>query len=237
MASYTFTVEKDCPICGQSTRVVKTRARLVKERTDEDFCVHYKDFNPYYYRVWICEHCGFAGDEKTFTSHMPDRDRQKIKKFLNGKKVSVAFTENRDLPEAVASFRLAIFFLDLIDASFSRRAGLYLGLAWIYRFAEDEERENETIRKAAELYDHSIMTERYPIGGMTDLMVIYILGAIYFRIGDFEKCTQYLSRLIGNKEIRTTDPKLYDKARDLWADVRMLKNEQKDASESCDASV
>ena len=237
MASYTFTVEKDCPICGQSTRVVKTRARLVKERTDEDFCVHYKDFNPYYYRVWICEHCGFAGDEKTFTSQMPDRDRQKIKKFLNGKKVSVAFTENRDLPEAVASFRLAIFFLDLIDASFSRRAGLYLGLAWIYRFAEDEERENETIRKAAELYDHSIMTERYPIGGMTDLMVIYILGAIYFRIGDFEKCTQYLSRLIGNKEIRTTEPKLYDKARDLWADVRMLKNEQKDASESCDASV
>ena len=224
MASYTFAVEKNCPICGKSTRVIKTRARLVKERTDEDFCVHYKDFNPYYYRVWICEHCGFAGDEKTFTSHMPDRDREKIKKFLDGKKISVAFTETRELPEAVASFKLAIFYLELIDASLSKRAGLYLGLAWVYRIAGDEEHEAETIKKAAELYDRSIMTEHYPIGGMTDLTVIYILGAIYYRIGDLDKSTQYLSRLIGNNEIRSTDPRLYDKARDLWADVRAMKS-------------
>ena len=53
MGEFTFTVEKKCPVCGESTRVVKTKAKITVERTDEDFCVHYKDFNPYLYKIWF----------------------------------------------------------------------------------------------------------------------------------------------------------------------------------------
>ena len=75
MASeFTFIVNKTCPICKNSTRVVKLKAKLPVVSVDEDFCSHYKKgFNPYYYHIWVCEHCGFAGDEKNFLAVMPDR--------------------------------------------------------------------------------------------------------------------------------------------------------------------
>ena len=74
----TFVVEKTCPICGKKTRVVKTRARLIATESDRDFCVHYKDFNPYYYTIWVCENCGFAADEKRVLAVMPERRKKKV---------------------------------------------------------------------------------------------------------------------------------------------------------------
>ncbi len=222
---YTFIVEKTCPICGKSTRVVKTKSRLIIQHTDEDYCVHYKGFNPYYYKIWFCEHCGFAGDEKTFLTKMPERQKEKIAAFLNGRNLSMDFTEERGLPEAVASYRLAIFYLELIDAPLSKRASLHLGLAWVYRLAGDTENEMEYMQKAAEYFDRSIMTEHYPVGNLTDTGAIYLVGALYYRMDDYEKCAQYLSRIIGNQEIRRMEPKIYDKARDLWADVRALRSD------------
>ncbi len=229
MAQYTFVVEKTCPICGQTTRIVKPKSRLIRLSTDEDYCVHYKDFNPYFYKIWFCEHCGFAADEKTFLTKMPDRNRQKIADFLEGRNLTMEFTEERGIPEAVASFKLALFYMDLIEGPYSKKAGLVLGLAWIYRFAGDKDNENELLQKAAEYYDMSLMKERYPIGNLTDTTVMYLIGALYYRMEDYEKCAQYLSRIIGNQDIRVQDPKLYDKARDLWGDVRALKAEKEKA--------
>ena len=141
----TFVVEKTCPICGETVRVVKVRSRQIVERTDEDFCAHYKDFNPYYYTIWVCEKCGYAADEKHFLAVMPERNKQKIQEFLNGRSIGFQFVETRGLPEAVASFKLAIFYAELIGAPLSHRAGLYLELAWLYRDAEDQEKEDQAM--------------------------------------------------------------------------------------------
>ena len=224
MGEYTFVVSKPCPICGESTRVVKLKSRIVAERTDEDFCVHYKDINPYFYHIWFCEHCGFAADEKHFLAPMAKRNKQKIQEFLQKQHLSLEFTEVRGVPEAVASYKLAIYYSELIGATLAHRAGLYLHLAWIYRASGEEENERKNMEKAAELYDLSIMKERYPQGSMTDNTVIYLVGAIYFRMGNDEKATQYLSRIIGDQGIRMTEPKTYDRARDLWQRIREMKD-------------
>ena len=102
MGQYTFTVEKKCPVCGETTRVVKVKSKLLAERTDEDFCVHYKDFNPYFYKIWFCEHCGFAADEKTFLGSIPLTHKRKIQEFLNSRKLGLKFVEERQVPDAVA---------------------------------------------------------------------------------------------------------------------------------------
>src|SRR5574344_1850839 len=223
----TFVVEKTCPICGETTRVVKVRSRLIALQTDSDFCTHYKDFNPYYYTIWVCEKCGYAADEKRFLSVMPEKDRKKIQDFLNGRKIGFNFVEERGLPEAVASFKLAIFYEELINASLGHRAGLYLEMAWIFRTSGDTEKEEPMLRKAAELYDQSLTTERYPLGQLSDTMVIYLMGAIYFRLGEAETATQYLSRIISDKDSRIQDRKLYERARYLWQDVRAARESQR----------
>jgi uncharacterized protein len=216
----TFVVEKYCPVCGKSTRITKVRSRLLATETDNDFCAHYKDFNPYYYTIWVCEHCGFATDEKRFLAPMPEKHRIVLSEFLNTRKVGFKFQETRGIPEAVASFKLAIFYAELLHAQPSHLAGLCLELAWIFRDSGEQDRENDMMEKAVNLYDESLMHERYPIGSLTDTMVIYLIGALYYRLGNIEKATQYLSRIIGDHESRIQERKLYEKARDLWQDIR-----------------
>ena len=223
---HTYVVEKKCPICEQMTHVTKVRSRLLAETTDEDFCVHYKDFNPYLYNIWVCEHCGFAAAEKEFIKPMAARPKKKIKDFLDQRSVGFAFHEERGLPEAVASYKLAIYFSEMIDMSYAHCAGLYLRLGWVYRLAGDTEKEVPMLEKAAELYDQSVMTERYPIGSMTDNMAIFLVGAIYYRTGNLEKATQYLSRIMSDNNVRTMDPKVYERARDLWQDIRSRSDDE-----------
>jgi uncharacterized protein (DUF2225 family) len=225
MGEFTFTVEKTCPICGKSTRIVKTKSKLFVEKTDEDFCVHYKDFNPYFYKIWFCEHCGFAADEKTFLGTMPALHKKKIQEFLEPRKLGMKFVEERGIPDAVASFKLAIFYAEMTDQSLAKRAGLYLELGWVYRASGEQDKETEMLQRAAELYDKSLMTERYPINGLSDNTVVYLIGALYFRMQDYEKSTQYISRIIGDQRVRDEDIKLYKRARDLWQTIREDKKE------------
>ena len=76
------------------------------------------------------------------------------------------------------------------------------------------------------LYDESLAEERYPIGGMTDNTVMYIIGAIYYRLGDLEHATQYLSRIMSDNDLRVNDRQTYDRARDLWQDIRASKEQE-----------
>lgn len=220
MGDFTFTVSKTCPICGEATRVVKTKSKITVVKTDEDFCVHYKDFNPYLYKIWFCEKCGYAADEKTFLSAMPVTHKRKIKEFLDQRKLGMQFVEERGVPDAVAAFKLAIFYAEMTDQPLAKRAGMYLELGWIYRYSGEQEKEQEMLQRAAELYDRSLMTERYPIGGMSDDTALYLVGAIYVRLENYEKATQYLSRLIGDQGLRDRDIQLYKRTRDLWQNVR-----------------
>ena len=219
-SSLVFTVEKPCPLCGEMTRATKTKSRLIVLSTDWDFCTHYKDFNPYYYVPWVCEKCGYAADEKHFTSPMPTAHKKTVGDFLKRRKVEFKYSVERYMPDVVAAYKLAIFFEEMLQSSLAYRASLYLKLAWVYRIAEDTENERGCLIRAAEAYDKSIMTERYPLGDLTDTMVMYLVGAINYEIGDLEKATQYISRMVNDNTIKVSNPKLMDKIKDLWTEIR-----------------
>lgn len=223
MGTYTYVTKKKCPVCKEETQVVKMRSRLLVEKTDEDFCVHYKDANPYLYKIWICEHCGFAGDENTFTKGLPTRHREMIEEHLKAHPVKVPFKEERELKDAVLSYKLGLFFEEMRKTPPSARAGLFLRLGWVYRIAGDSENEKQQLENAIELYDESLATERYPIGNMTDTMAMYLIGAMSYRIGNLEKATQYISRIMSDQKVRDTEQKLFERTRDLWQTIREKK--------------
>lgn len=216
---FTFTVEKECPVCSEKTKVTRTRSRLIKVSQDYDFCVRYKDFNPYYYSIWVCSHCGYAADEAYF-ERINEINKEKIAAFLKQKEVKMEYKEERTRDEAIAAYKLAIFFADLVNSKPNRMAGLYLKLAWLYREAGDEAKENEILPRALEYYDKSLTTERYPIGNMTDNAVMYLIGALHYKTGNIEQATQYLSRVVGNENVRDLEPNIFIRARDLWQDIR-----------------
>ena len=230
MAEYTYTVEKTCPICGEKTHVTKLKARLITLETDEDFCVHYQGVNPYRYRVWMCEHCGFAADEKQFTEEpISTHDREKIKEMLEGHKINLPYTEERTAEEAIRAYKLGIYFAERLGWSLQKQAGYCMGMAWVYRDTEERDKEAEMLRRAAELYEESVMTEHYPVHGMSENMAIYIAGAAYYRLGDYGKAAQILSRLMSDQEVRRNDAKLFARVQNLWIDLREKKAEMEKA--------
>ena len=216
----TFVVEKICPVCEKEFHVVKTRSRLMVTRRDDDGCTHYENFNPYYYTVWVCEHCGFAADEATFTTKIPDRHLTILRAVLLTKNIKIPFAEERTLENAATAFRLAIKFQELIRGKSSKRAKYAHQMAWIYREAGDKTQEDECLTKAAEFYEDALMRESFPIGELTDNAVMYLIAAIYNRLGDRKKATSYLSKLISDQGVREREPRVHDKARDLWGDMR-----------------
>lgn len=222
---FTYSGEVDCPVCSKKFNVTKTRSRLIKTSQDSDFCVHYKDFNPYYYTVWICPHCGYAADEKFFNK-LKETDKAKIAQFLSKKEVKIKHSELRTREEAIVAFKLAVYFAELINAPASRLGSLYLKLAWMYREAGDAAKEQEMLPRALEHYDRSLTTERYPIGSMTDNAAMYLIAALYARIGNADTATQYLSRVIGDRRARL-EPAIYNLARDLWQELRNEKAPEK----------
>lgn len=220
MSEFTFVVEKKCPICGESTRVVKIRSKIPVINTDEDFCAHYRGFNPYFYHIWVCEHCGFAADEKNFLSPMPAKYKANIRKYLEEKKLKFIFMEERGMPEAVASYRLAQLFADMQNFSLYQQAGILLRIAWLYRITEEKEKELEFMQQALTMYERSQATEHYPQGNMTVNDLTYLIGAIYYRMGNNEKCLRYLSDLRMVKDLRIVAPKVYEYTKKLWEKVR-----------------
>lgn len=219
-AENTFVVEKVCPICEQVMRVVKTRSRIMVTGRDEDACTHYKDFNPYYYTVWVCENCGFAADEKTFTTKIPDRHLLILRAVLLTKNIKVPFAAERTIGNASTAFRLALKYQDLIHGKASKKAKYAHQLAWVYREAGDKEQEREFLEKAAKYYEEALMKESFPIDALTDNAVVYLIAAIYKRLGEPDKATPYLSKLISDQGVRQREPRIFDKARDLWGDIR-----------------
>ncbi|MDF2564549.1 MAG: hypothetical protein K0Q53_944 [Massilibacillus sp.] len=224
---FTYSVERECPICGEKFQVTKTRSRLIKIKQDSDFCVHYKEFNPYYYDIWVCSHCGYASDEKHFDT-LREKEKEKIAQFLKDRKVKIEYKEVRTRGDAINAFKLALYYADLIESPESRKAGLYLKLAWLYREAGEEDseageeakaKEQEVLIRSLEAYDKALTTERFPIGSMTDTAATYLIGELYRRTGNTEKAVQYLSRVIGEKRSKM-EPAIYNLARDLWQDMR-----------------
>ena len=159
---YLYVVKKPCPICGQETRATKVRSRLITETVDNDLCTHYKDINPYYYRIWLCEHCGYAEDERHFLNGVAPREKRDIQEFLAEHKSDIEFKEQRTRDDAIKALKLAIFYTKFTKETFAHKAGLNLTLAWLYREAGDKENEEKFLTEAGLHLPHRC--DPFPLG-------------------------------------------------------------------------
>ncbi len=227
---YLYVVKKTCPICSEQTRATKVRSRLITETVDNDFCTRYKDINPYYYRIWVCEHCGYAEDERHFLHGVSPREKKELENFLAENPTTVEFSEQRTRDDAIHALELAISYSKFTKDTLAHKAGLNLTLAWLYREAGDKKSENEFLAEAGKLYTESHSREMFPQGQMTEADCIYLIGAIYFRLGDYDTASRYLSMLIHNKELDAKERVTVDRAKDLWTDMReKMKENRTDA--------
>lgn len=221
MADFLYEVEKNCPVCEETVMVTKVRSRLTMVKQDTDFCTYYQGVNPYYYTVWVCPHCGFAAPEAEFGGLVHDR----VKTFLQGKKVNIDFSGTRTREQAYNTYRLAIFYGDMAGIQTSKLGGLYLRLGWLYREGEQSEEEKAALVKAAEYYERAMTYERMPIGGMSEVALMYLLGELFRRTDKLEEALLFYNRVVANPQAKM-EKRILELARDAWQETRDLKKKQ-----------
>ncbi len=228
MAEPIYSVEKQCPVCEQKFNVTRTRGRQVMDKQDSDFCAHFKDINPYYYTVWVCSNCGYAAADSSFED-LSVAAKERIAKFLAVRNVNVNYSGERTRDQAIATYKLAIFFADLIAVPASRSAELYLKLAWLYREGEHAEEEKNALAKACEYYEQALMRERLPIGALSEAAVSYLIGELARRSGQYEKALLYLGKVVGSPAAKL-EPRVFSLARDAWHEARAGRDQKKGSS-------
>lgn len=221
-SDYRLVLERECPVCEKMTRVIRYKSHLPVISRDIDSCIKYDGINPYLYTVMTCEHCGYSAEEKKFLTKLPRKHQEALMEFLSDGQMANGYNEERTTAEAVSLTEMAILFCEMTDKSPSREGSLYLKIAWIYRYAGDKENEKTNLIKAAEFYAKALQTERAYAGNLSANGVLYLVSAIYFMAEDYENAATYLSRIMSDQSFRAQDPKLYQKARDLWQDIRSL---------------
>jgi uncharacterized protein (DUF2225 family) len=184
---YTYLRTTTCPICGGEFSVKQyrsTRLRVVKR--DADHHHWYADNqHPLWYFVVVCPSCGYAAGSNYF-SEINEKEINRIRGKTSGLKLFDEINVDRDDPSIVAEcFGHAIRVAQAASFVSSVLAGIYLRTAWFCREIEDEEQEVLFLRLAYQNYERAYEREKLPIGPMSRLGLLYLLGELARRLGDY----------------------------------------------------
>lgn len=233
MAELMYTVEKNCPLCTKEFKTTKVRNNLAMLKQDTDFCTYYKEVNPYYYAIWVCPHCGYAVQDTYINETLMPVGEQRIRDFLKGRQVRVDFCGLRTWEQAVATYKLAIFYAEMTLPLPSRLASLYLKLGWLYREGEQEKEEQAVLKKALEYYEKASLKEQFPIGNMSEVTLQYLMGELYRRTGRLDDALMYLGKVVSDPQAKA-EKRMLEMARDAW---HAAKEDKKLADEAAAAAV
>jgi uncharacterized protein (DUF2225 family) len=221
---YIFDKTFECPLCGKSFKMKKMR--INKDRVisqDTDLRNVYSKVDHYKYGALVCARCGYAALDDMFKPLAKSRKDM----VVNG--ISVDF-EGLDLPNGPYSYDDAIRIHehinkcnDVREAKASEKAFSYLRMAWLLRGKNEctespkakaglQAKEDEYITKAQEAFVEAIGNETFPMCGLDEQTVNYILADLSRKLHKFNDAFQLISRIVVSN---AAPSRLKDKARDL----------------------
>jgi len=218
-----------CPVCDMHFRskTIKTgKVQLLSQ--DTDLRPRYKYVDCIKYDVIACPGCGYSSLSRFFDRIMPTQ----------AKMIMENITKNfRGLPEtggiytygdAITRYNLAISNTLVKKAKASEKAYTYLKTAWLYRgkaeslnkeemgyekaLAALQKDENELMLKAYEGFSEAFTKEDFPMCGMDELTVTYLVAELARQAGDYEESKRWISRVLTS---RNASERIKEKARHI----------------------
>ncbi len=227
-----FDKSAECPVCGKgfSYRAVRTgKARLLSQ--DQDLRPKYDKFDPGKYDVVVCPYCGYATLTRYFTS-LPTAQVKLIKEGIVGKVHGVANNPIMSYDDAIQRYQLALASSIVKRAKDSEKAYVCLKMAWVIRGksetlpADTPDRdavieqlkndEDEALKTAYEGFVSARQKESFPIAGMDEITIDYLLAVLASRFGQFDVAQKMIASILLSK---TANSRIKDRARDLKEQV------------------
>ncbi|GMQ65099.1 DUF2225 domain-containing protein [Vallitalea maricola] len=225
-----------CPVCGEKfiTRTVRAgKAKLLS--IDTDLRPKYDIITPYMYDVILCNCCGYAALSKFFkkiTGTQADWIKKQISNTYRGREYPDEYTYE----VAIERYKLALLNAVVKKVKASEKAYICLKIAWLYRCYSEELLQNENpshelieenhkyemifIEKAYEGFINTYENEDFPVCGMQEMTVMYLIGDLARKLGKLDESTKWVSKVIVSK---TANERLKDKARNIKNLVKQQK--------------
>lgn len=188
-----------CPVCENKflARTVKTNGYRMKKK-DSDFYIKYDIINPYFYDVLLCNVCGYAAMKSDFRK-LRQFEIERVQKNITPKWHGRKYPPLYDIKVAIERYKLSLLNYSIIDSRSSKKAMNCLKLSWLYRELKDEKNE-ELFRKNAIIgFKDAYLNEGLPIYGMDNFTVLYLIGELNRRSGNYDEALKYLGDVITSR--------------------------------------
>ncbi|MDR7317891.1 DUF2225 domain-containing protein [Brevibacillus nitrificans] len=191
---------------------------LTTAHRDSDFYTRFKEqsLNPILYTVNVCPTCGFAFTDQ-FKPKLSAWEKQAVDEQISSKWTPKDFGSIRQVPEAIVSYKLAIYAAEITDQPHSVKAGLYLRLAWLYRSLEKAEEELRFLGMAVDEYEMSYIHSDYAQGDkeMSEVRLLYLIGELYRRLEKYDLAIKYFGKALAFRNT-TMESGIIRMAQDQW---------------------
>ncbi len=240
---FLFDKSYTCPICEKEfkARTVKIgKARLIG--SDLDLRPKYEQVDLLKYDVIMCPDCGYAALSRFF-KYVTSPQAKNIKAAISASfKPQQEQKEIYTYDEALERYKMALVNAIVKQAKSSEKAYICLKTAWLLRGKAEhldkslpdyeaqkkkcEDQENEFLRNALEGFLAARQTEGYPMCGMDEPTVDYLIAVTAMRFEQYDVSSRLITGILTSSN---ANPRMKDKARDI-KEMLMKKIKEKNAT-------
>ncbi|WP_231638705.1 DUF2225 domain-containing protein [Paenibacillus sp. JCM 10914] len=206
-----YSIKVKCAYCDHEYLTSRVRPSFKKAtRTDTDFCAYYKSENPDFYVVRICPECGFASTENS-AERLNERQKADFQSQIGHRWEKRDLGGQRNLDDALEAYKLALLCAQVIGERDRIIASLLHHIAWLHRYQHNQEQEDRFLRYSLGSYIRVFELEGV---GANDARLLYLIGEIHRRLGEYQEAVQWFSRLVRDEKI--LDAAMIRASREQW---------------------
>lgn len=226
---FIFDKSYTCPLCDHDfkSKTVKTgKVKLVS--TDTDLRPKYQNVDSLKYDVVACPYCGYAALNRFF-SQLTSGQMKLIKaNIAEVYKPGPPEGEILTYDDAIRKHKLTLLNTIVKKGKVSEKAFICLKLGWLMRgkresLPEDTKnyenviqslvkQENEFLMNAYEGFSEAYTKELFPLCGMDEITVTYLLAELARRVGKNEEALRLISKVLTTRD---ASERIKEKARHI----------------------
>ena len=226
-----FLLEKSekCPLCDTAFKNLAVKGGKAKLLgTDMDFRPKYDGIDVVKYDVIMCPVCGYTALSRYFPHLLQSQGKKIREKISPTFKGQVKLPEKYNYDEAIDRYKMALVNAIVKEAKASEKAYICLKSSWLMSskaeeigeghadYAKTKAMEAEYIKNAYEGFISAVSTESFPMCGMDEQTVNYLIGVLAFKTSHFDVASKMIANIL---QSNGASPRIKDKARDLKEEV------------------
>ncbi len=223
-----FNKSYTCPVCDNEFKSKMVRTGKVRlSGADSDLRPRYQGVDSLKYDAILCPKCGYAALNRYFNFVMTNQAKSIKEKISATFKAPPEEGKIYSYDDAIAKHKMALLNTVVKNGKSSERAYTCLKLAWLFRGKREElmqgeydkeqvkelmEEEKELLTNAFEGFEVAFGKEDFPMCGMDQHTMLYLLAELARRIGREDAAKRYVSKVLVAKD---ATKRIKDKAFDL----------------------